>query len=750
MSPLITDLAYILVVASIVTIIFKRLRQPLVLGYIVAGFLAGPHMTYTPSVSSMEGIEEWSELGVIFLMFTLGLEFSFKKIVRMGMKPILTAVMVMFSMIGVGGMVASLFGWPSMDKIFLGGMLSMSSTTIIYKAFDDLGLRTKRFASGVLSVLILEDILGILLMVVLSALAVSRKFEGTELIKSLLQLGFFLMLWFMVGIYVVPLILRKAKQYINSETLLVVSVGLCFLLAVTASSVGYSPAFGAFMMGSILAETLEAESIEKSVSSLRDLFGAVFFVSVGMMVEPSVLTEYWLPILVLTLAVVLGQMFFGSLSFFVTSGDVKIAVSSGFSMVQIGEFAFIIAGLGQELGVTSQFLYPVVVAVSIITTFLTPYIIRLAPRVSVYAEEVLNKRIRESMKKQEELASVLKSSLQKYQLPTVQPWRRFLKAVLYQTAAFLTISIAFVMFSFSMLLPLCQSLFGDTYGQAVCCVITLLLLSPSIRAIVVRKNRNKNVHYLRSLGGINRMMIEIAIFFKVLIGLIIVYNVVEYLSSLWWVWNVLLSIVALVLIVMSRAVKYVSIRMERTFKQNLRQREQRTTLGYGRKLRGKDLQIARVGVPKHSLWSGKTLAQLHFGKTDNLHIAAIIRAGYRINIPGGSHRIYPGDELEVVAGRETIEAMRIRSEQDVVEPNRSNKDEHGMSIISIKLSESSPLIGKSLQDVDFRTKYHCMVVGVEEANGHIGLIQSRRRFAKGDIVWVVGEEADLSMLGMVI
>ena len=750
MSPLITDLAYILVVASIVTIIFKRLRQPLVLGYIVAGFLAGPHMTYTPSVSSMEGIEEWSELGVIFLMFTLGLEFSFKKIVRMGMKPILTAVMVMFSMIGVGGMVASLFGWPSMDKIFLGGMLSMSSTTIIYKAFDDLGLRTKRFASGVLSVLILEDILGILLMVVLSALAVSRKFEGTELIKSLLQLGFFLMLWFMVGIYVVPLILRKAKQYINSETLLVVSVGLCFLLAVVATNVGYSPAFGAFMMGSILAETLEAESIEKSVSSLRDLFGAVFFVSVGMMVEPSVLVEYWFPILVLTLAVVLGQMFFGTLSFFVTSGDVNVAVSSGFSMVQIGEFAFIIAGLGQELGVTSQFLYPVVVAVSIITTFLTPYIIRLAPRVSVYAEEVLNKRIRESMKKQEELASVLKSSLQKYQLPSVQPWRQFIKAVLLQTAAFLTISIAMGMFSLSAVLSLCQSLFGETYGQAVCCVITLLLLSPSIRAIVVRKNRNKNVHYLRSLGGINRMMIEIAIFFKVFIGLIIVYNVVEYLSSLWWVWNVLLSIVALVLIVMSRAVKYVSIRMERTFKQNLRQREQRTTLGYGRKLRGKDLQIARVGVPKHSLWSGKTLAQLHFGKTDNLHIAAIIRAGYRINIPGGSHRIYPGDELEVVAGRETIEAMRIRSEQDVVEPNRSNKDEHGMSIISIKLSESSPLIGKSLQDVDFRTKYHCMVVGVEEANGHIGLIQSRRRFAKGDIVWVVGEEADLSMLGMVI
>ena len=390
MSSLIVDLAYILVVASVVTIIFKRLKQPLVLGYIVAGFLAGPHMPYTPSVSSMDGIEEWSELGVIFLMFTLGLEFSFKKILKMGMQPILTAIMIMCCMIGVGGMIASLFGWSNMDRLFLGGMLSMSSTTIIYKAYDDLGLRTKHFASNVISVLIIEDILGILLMVMLSALAVSRTFQGTELIKSLLQLAFFLMLWFLVGIYLLPIILRKAKNYINSETLLVVSVGLCFLLAVIATKVGYSPAFGAFMMGSILAETLEAENIEKSVSSLRDLFGAVFFVSVGMMVEPSVLSEYWLPILVLTFAVVLGQMFFGSISYFATTGNVQTAVRSGFSMVQIGEFAFIIAGLGQELGVTSQFLYPVVVAVSIITTFLTPYAIKFSPKAASRIESSLS------------------------------------------------------------------------------------------------------------------------------------------------------------------------------------------------------------------------------------------------------------------------------------------------------------------------------------------------------------------------
>ena len=749
MSSLITDLAYILMVASIVTILFKRLRQPLVLGYIVAGFLAGPYMPYMPSVSSMEGIEEWSQLGVIFLMFSLGLEFSFKKIVRMGMQPILTAVMVMLSMVGVGGVVASLFGWSGMDKLFLGGMLSMSSTTIIYKAYDDLGLRSKRFASGVLSVLIIEDILGILLMVVLSALAVSRRFEGLELMKSLMQLGFFLMLWFMVGIYVVPLFLRKAKRYINSETLLVVSVGLCFLLAVAASKVGYSPAFGAFMMGSILAETLEAESIEKSVGSLRDLFGAVFFVSVGMMVEPSVLVVYWLPILVLTLAVVLGQMLFGSLSFFVTSGDVRKAVSSGFSMVQIGEFAFIIAGLGQELGVTSQFLYPVVVAVSIITTFLTPYIIRLAPRVSDYIEGVANPRIEERRKRREELASALRSSLQRYQLPTVRPWRRFLTAIVYQTAAFLTIIVAMTLFCYTMVLPLCRHAIGETYGNCLCCVITLLLLSPGIRAIVVRKNRNRNVHYLRSLGGINRALIEVAIFFKAFLGFLIVYNVVVFLSPLWWVWNVLLSVAALSLMVVSRGVKYTSIRMERTFKQNLRQREQHAQLGYGRRLRGKDLQIARVSIPPHSKWGGKTLAQLHFGRTDNLHIAAIIRAGHRINIPGGSHRIYPGDELEVVGGMESIDTMRGRSEQEVFPLHEQGRDEHSMTIISVRLSESSPLIGKTLQEADFRSRYHCMVVGVEDENGHLDIIQSKRQFRQSDIVWVVGEEADLSMLSMI-
>ena len=748
MSSLITDLAYILVVASIVTIIFKRLKQPLVLGYIVAGFLAGPHMPYTPSVSSMEGIEEWSQFGVVFLMFTLGLEFSFKKIMKMGMQPILTAIMVMCCMIGIGGMIALLFGWSSMDRLFLGGMLSMSSTTIIYKAFDDLGLRTKRFASGVISVLIIEDILGILLMVMLSALAVSRTFEGFELIKSLMQLAFFLLLWFLVGIYLLPLLLRKANKYINSETLLVVSVGLCFLMAVIATKVGYSPAFGAFMMGSILAETLEAENIEKGVGSLRDLFGAVFFVSVGMMVEPSVLSEYWLPILVLTLAVVLGQMFFGSLSFFATSGNVQTAVRSGFSMVQIGEFAFIIAALGQELGVTSKFLYPVVVSVSIITTFLTPYIIKFSPKAANRIEKSMSSELQSLIKHGKTLS--INRRAQRLVLSPALAWRQLFKAILVQTIAYLTISVAIALFSFATILPLCRHIISEKYGSYVCLIITLLLLSPCIRPIVIKKNHSKEVKYLISSGKIRAFLVRLVLLIKTLLGFAIIYNVVSFVSPLWWVWNALISLAALILMIVSRLVKYTSIRIERTYKQNLRLREQQTALSYGRKLRGRDLQIARVKVPAHSKWGGKTLAQLHFGKTDRVHIAAILRAGHRINIPGGSHRIYPGDILEVVAGVEAIDALRQRSEQEVLPLQERNKEKHNLSIISVKLSESSLLIGQTLQDVDFRLRYHCMVVGVENEEGHLGTIQAKRPFQQNDIVWVVGEEADLSMLSMVI
>ena len=315
LPKLIYDLALILVLAGAVTLIFKRLKQPLVLGYVVAGFLAGPHMPYTPTVSDTGSIETWASIGVIFLMFTMGIEFSFKKILKMGSGPVIAAITIIFSMSMLGSLAGHAFGWSRMDSLFLGGMLAMSSTTIIYKAVDDLGLRGQRFSSQVLSVLVLEDILGILLMVILSTIAVSKEFEGITVIDSLLKLLFYLALLFLVGVFVVPLLLRKYRKWIGKETLLVVSVGMCFAMVVLAVKLGYSAAFGAFMMGSIFAETVEADAIERLVDPVKNLFGAVFFVSVGMLVDPNVLAQYWLPILVIIVTILLGQAIFGTLGF---------------------------------------------------------------------------------------------------------------------------------------------------------------------------------------------------------------------------------------------------------------------------------------------------------------------------------------------------------------------------------------------------------------------------------------------------
>ena len=378
LPAMIHDLALMLIVAGIVTLIFKRLKQPLVLGYIVAGFLVSPHMPYTASVADTENVHLWADIGVMFLLFSLGLDFSFKKILKMGASPFISTITIIFSMSMLGVCVGHAFGWSKMDCIFLGGMLAMSSTTIIYKAFDDLGLRQQQFAGLVMSVLILEDILAIVMMVMLSAIASGNNPDGSQMLGSVMKIGFFLVLWLVVGIFAIPIFLRSVRQLINSEVLLVVSLGLCCAMAVFSTKVGFSSAFGAFIMGSILAETVEAERIEKLVEPVKNLFGAIFFVSVGMLVDPDILINYRWPIILLVLTILVGQALFGSFSFMLGGESLKSAMRCGFSMAQIGEFSFIIASLGLSLGVISDFLYPVVVAVSVITTFLTPYMIRLA------------------------------------------------------------------------------------------------------------------------------------------------------------------------------------------------------------------------------------------------------------------------------------------------------------------------------------------------------------------------------------
>ncbi|MBL0884646.1 MAG: cation:proton antiporter, partial [Chitinophagaceae bacterium] len=386
---LIKDLALILGAAGIITIFFKKLKQPVVLGYIIAGLLVGPNFKLFPTIGDVEGIKIWAEIGVVFLLFALGLEFSFKKLVKVGGSAAITGITELSFMMILGYSMGQVLGWSTVDSMFLGGIIAISSTTIIFRAFDELGLKTKQFSSLVIGVLIIEDLVAILLMVLLSTVAVSQQFEGTQMFLSIGKLLFFLCIWFVMGIFLLPTFFKKVSRFLNSETLLVLSLALCLGMVVLADQVGFSAALGAFIMGSILAETTQAHKIEQLITSVKNLFGAIFFVSVGMMINLQILVDYAVPVLILTLSVIMGKTIFVASGALLSGRPLKQAVQAGTSMSQIGEFSFIIATLGVSLNVTSSYLYPIAVGVSVITTFTTPYMIKLAEPLYQFLLKVL-------------------------------------------------------------------------------------------------------------------------------------------------------------------------------------------------------------------------------------------------------------------------------------------------------------------------------------------------------------------------
>lgn len=745
---LISDLALILIVAGVTTIVFKRLKQPLVLGYILAGFLAGPHMPYTPSVEESETIEVWSEIGVIFLMFSLGLEFSFKKILKGGAAPIIAACFIMLSMWGIGCGTGYLLGWNPINCMFVGGMLAMSSTTIIYKAFDDLGLMTRRFAGKVLSVLILEDILGIVVMVILSAVAVSNKFEGTELVLSLVKLGFFLLLWFLVGMWVIPTVLHHNRPFINKETLVIVSLGLCFLMVVIADAVGYSSALGAFMMGSILAETIEAERIDSAISSIKDLFGAIFFVSVGMMVSPSDLVEHWLPILLLVGAILLGQAVFGTMGYLLSGSSRRDALMSGFSMAQIGEFAFIIAALGESLGVTEGFLMPIVVAVSIITTFLTPYMIKLAGRISENEQGERGSRILQFLRNISKWTGDRADGLvQTEENSTLFYWKALLKKLFLHVIVYGVLSVAVISLLFVSLLLMCRSIFGHWVGNAVCGMLVLVLLSLLLRPIVMKSNNSCEARFLRRQGAMHRFLVELTIIVRFILATSFVFYILEFLSPYRWYFHWVAAIAIMLLMVKSNWVKRWSMRVEQIFMENLSMREEarlQNGPAYAHKLRGSDLHIARLTLPEGSLWSGRTLSQLHIGGRNGVHVAAIVRDHRRVNVPGGTTMLFPHDVIEIVGNDESIESCRRRMESEV--EDIVGHDGDTMELQRIIVGPDTPLEGVLIKDSGIRDKYHCMAVGFEDSRGNMHVTDAGHRIAQGDIIWLAGSHDELQAL----
>ncbi|WP_278927136.1 cation:proton antiporter [Leyella stercorea] len=741
---LINDLALILIVASTVTLLFKKLKQPLVLGYIMAGFIVSPHMPYTMSVMDTVDIKTWADIGVMFLLFSLGLDFSFKKILKMGITPVITTLTIIFAMMTLGIVVGHAFDWKRMDCIFLGGMLAMSSTTIIYKAFTDMGLRQQKFAQPVMSVLILEDILAIVMMVMLSAIASGNNPDGGEMIGSVMKIGFFLVLWFVVGIFAVPLFLRSTRKLINNETLLIVSLGLCCLMAVVSTKVGFSSAFGAFVMGSILAETIEAAKIEKLVSPVKDLFGAVFFVSVGMLVDPKIIVEYAIPIAVLVLTILLGQSIFGTFGFLIGGQSLKSAMRCGFSMAQIGEFSFIIASLGLSLHVTGEFLYPVVVAVSVITTFLTPYMIRL----SVPSYNVLERHLPKTW-----VRALNNITLSHPSSAPKSNWHSLIAQMARITLIYSILSVATIALMLTFFLPFIRRMMPGMHWWAngICGVLTVMFIAPFLRAIVMKKNHSEEFRALWNDSRSNRMPLLVTILVRLIIASAFVFYICNYLTRFT---NALMMTIALAVVgimILSRGLKKQSIKMERMFVQNLRSRDiEQQVLGlkkplYEGHLLDRDIHISEIEIPENSTWSGLCLAELRLSNRFGIYVSSILRGHRRINIPGGDDIVFPGDKLQVIGSDSQLAAAHAALAVDI-EPDDPDIEKREMRLSQIIIDKHSPFVGKTLPETGLRSEFNCMVVGREEGKENLSMVGATYKMRLGDILWIVGEDEALRRL----
>ena len=744
LPTLIADLALILISASIITLLFKWLKQPLVLGYIVAGLLAGPYVHIFPTVGDIANINIWAEIGVVFLLFALGLEFSFKKLINVGSTAFITATTEVISMLLIGYMVGYLLGWGTMNSIFLGGMLSMSSTTIIIKAFDDLGLRSQRFTGIVFGTLVVEDLIAILMMVLLSTMAVSKDFVGEELLVSVLKVVFFLILWFLIGIFILPAFLKKAKKLMNNETLLIVSLGLCLGMVVLATYTGFSAALGAFIMGSILAETVEAEHIEHIIQPVKDLFGAIFFVSVGMLVNPAVLVEYAWPVIIITLVTIIGKAIFSSLGVLLSGESLNISIKSGFSLAQIGEFAFIIAGLGVSLKVLDPFISPIIVAVSVITTFTTPYFIRLANPFAEWLYKVLPPKVQEMLAR---YASGKKT------VNHDSDWKKLLKNIVGRVIIYSVLLTAIWLLSVKTLYPAVSELFTPVtiWVNLAMCLATLLLMTPFLWALISNKYNSSAIFLkLWEDENYNHGRLVALVLFRVSVAIFFISAVViSYFHLNIGIGVVIaVAVVALILILREDLTQY--SRLETHFLTNLNLREEVAKkhhplkTSFNSEFNNKDIELTSVLVSPYSRYIGKSLGELSFRQKFGVNVVAIVRGDLKIYIPKSSERIYPQDKLAVVGTDRQLQKFRDEIENPQGAPDTEEMHQE-MNLHSFTVSEAFHFLDKSIVQSRLGEKYDSIVVAIER-NGELVPLDKDTTFLLGDLVWFVGEREKVRQL----
>ena len=759
LPTIITDLSLILILASIFSVLCKILKQPVVLGYIVAGLLAGPHISLIPTVQP-ENISTWADIGVIFLLFGMGLEFSFKKMMSIGKVGGKAMLFEVLTLSVFGFAIGRLMGWNFIDSMLLGGMLTMSSTAIIVKAFNDMGLQKEKFAGIVFGILVFEDLFAILLMVILSTFAVSRSFEGSELAMMVARLGFFLVMWVVCGIYLIPTLLKKIKKYLNSETLLLVAMGLCFLMVVLATKAGFSSALGAFIMGSILAETIELENIEKVIQPIKDFFGAIFFVSVGMMVDPQVLFDNFSTVIIIAAASIAGKMIFTTTGVRLAGESMKTAVQSGFSLAQMGEFSFIIASMGMSLGVTSASIYPIVIAVSVITTFTTPYTIKLALPAYHVLESVLPNSLTDKLNKREDKKAGEKES----------QWKQLLMSYFFNLAIFSAICLSVYFVSAAFLLPLCATFDNLDFGHIIFSFVSIIAMSPFLIGMV--RNRGRQSFLFLSLWSShnnNRYFLTAMIGLRWVVAIVFLFMTIK---LYWNISSVVIVVVALVVfafIFQNKNLQKGYWKLEARFVKNFNQRQIEMRLNQNSKQEGnmheldnlhwidKNLYVSTYLVQKGGVVENKTLKELNLRKVYDIIIVAVTRNGKQINFPDGDFRLEVNDTLLALGQIQKLKNAQIDYKGIDLDYSKvinlhdftlkQQSDKHScIKCMTFIIGENSSWIDKNLYDAQLNRKTNCLVVGIERGDIPIPNPSSHVRFKKDDMVWVMGDDKSLYKL----
>ncbi len=762
---LIYDLALILISAGLMTLLFKWLKQPLVLGYIVAGMLAGPYIDILPiSVKDTHNIQTWADIGVIFLLFALGMEFSLKKLFQVGKTAFITAIVVVTGMMLTGYLVGSMLKWTTMDCLFLGGMLSMSSTAIIIKSFNDLGVSKQAFTKLVFGVLVVEDLVAVILMVLLSTISVSKEFDGAQLLFVISKLLFFLSLWFIFGIFLIPTFLKKTRKLMNEETLLIISVGLCLVMVVLAVSAGFSAALGAFIMGSILAETNDVKRIEKLMEPLKIVFGAIFFVSVGMLVQPVIIMQYIWPIVILICVVLIGQLLFSTTGFLLSGQPLQVAVKSGFSLGQTGEFAFIIANLGLSLKVIDPFLYPVIIAVSVFTIFTTPFVMKLSDPFYKFLNNVLPDNIKYKLNQprgEKELTTSKKA------------WSVLIKDLISSLFVIATVVIAILFISVNYLLPFLSARIPLWLASSISFLLTIGVMSPFLKALMSNNVNSATVLNLWMERTKNRNIIMLLMGIRVFIVFLALLIITNRFFDIPLYINILFALLLLFGIFKSKSLLRRFWKLESRFLINLNERQMEENLKKIESNKGVmllsdmaanhwlDYKIftCALRLRKGSSFVGKRIRDLNLRDDYSINVIRIrTKSNDFINIPKGDYELMEGDTLRVAGKRSSLRKLQEDESINLEFVDHSFITMHGFSKLEynrkeereritcsgIPLSEKSPLTGKNLIESNISARTKCLVIGLERQNRQIVNPEATTTLEAGDVVWLIGEEKPVS------